>query len=280
MRIQNSGLLGVTSLREKQKAALSKSNERLSSVLEKLSTGRRINKASDDAAGLAIAELLTSQSRGLKMASRNTHDAMSALNVADGASSQVTEMVQRQSELAIQARNGTLNNSDREILNTEYQQLSQEITRISEATTFNGQKVANGTGLGDGTAEIAVDESGAAVTMPEVNIGAGHLGIDVTDISTAAGAVAAGDVLSDALDTINTQRSDIGAFTNRLESTDSNLQNAIINTTAAESLIRDQDMAEGIALMTKEKLLGQTAAKSFAMFNKLSGDHIMKLLHM
>ncbi len=278
MRVEKSGGLGIISQQKRMQASMGKNNKRLSEVLEKLSTGRRINRASDDAAGLAIAERLGSQIRGFKMAGRNAQDAMSALNIADGASQEVGSMLQRQRELALQARNGTMNDSDRASLNEEYQQLGEEINRISESTTFNNQNVANGTELGDGTAEIAVAEDGSTVTLPGVDFSTGTLGSAGTDISTAAGAESAVGSLDTAFENLGTQRSSIGASSNRLESTVNSLMTAEINSTAAESVIADQDMAMGIAQLARDRLLSESSTRAFSVFNKISSDHIMGLL--
>ncbi len=279
MQIGNSSGLRMTATQKRNKAALEKSNNRLSSVLEKLSTGKRINRASDDAAGLSISEQLNAQIRGFKSAGRNVQDAMSALNVSDGASSSVTDLVQRQRELASQARTGTVNDDQRKILNQEYQQLTDEINRIAESTQFNKQKVANGSEFGSGDAEIqAGADSGQTIAMPTVDLRTDTLGTTATDISTIAGAEAAMGIADDAIDVINGQRSSIGSMTNRLTSTSNNLMTSAINTEAADSLIRDQDMAMAMADLTREQILNQSGTKAFGMFNKISSDHIMGLL--
>ncbi len=279
MQVGRLGGLGITATQKKNKAALEKSNQRLSSVLERLSTGKSINRASDDAAGLSISEQLNSQIRGFKSAGRNVQDAMSALNISDGASGSVTELVQRQRELASQARNGTVNDEQRKILNQEYQQLTDEVNRIAESTQFNRKKVANGSEFGDGTAEIQVGaDAGQVIAMPTVDLRSDTLGTTTTDISTIAGAEAAMSIADDAIGIISEQRSSIGSMTNRLTSTSNNLTTAAINTEAADSLIRDQDMALAMAELTREQVLSQTGARAFSMFNKISSDHVQGLL--
>ena len=258
--------------------SLSKNNRRLNEVLLKLATGKRINRASDDAAGLSISEQLNAQVRGFKMAGRNVQDAMSALNISDGVSGSVTDMVQRQRELANQSRNGTLNDEQRQALNQEYQQLNEEIDRIAKSTTFNKQKVADGTELGSGDAEIQVGaDEGDTIKLPPVDLTTSSLGLG-GDISTIDGANAAMEVADNALTSINTQRSDIGSMVNRLTSTTNNLMTASTNVEAADSLIRDQDMAMGMAELTRDQILNQTGTKAFDLFNKISSDHIMGLL--
>jgi len=279
MQVNQTSGLRMTAQQKRNKAAINKTNERLSSVLEKLSTGKRINRASDDAAGLSISEQLNAQVRGFKMADRNVHDAMSALNIADSASNQVTELVQRQRELAGRARNGTLTDDQRSILNQEFQQLSEEVNRIADSSKFNNQSVANGSELSDGSAEIQVGaDAGETTALPSVDLRTDTIGTTAADISTAAGAEAAMTLMDDALSEIGSQRSNIGAMTNRLTSTSNNLNTATVNTEAADSLIRDQDMALGVAELTRQQILSKSGNAAFKMFNKISSDHIMGLL--
>ncbi len=279
MKINQSSGLRMTAQQKRNKAAIEKSNQRLSEVLEKLSTGKSINRASDNAAGLSISEGLNAQIRGFKTAGRNVQDAMSALNVSDGAGGQVADLLQRQRELATQARNGTLNDDQRSILNEEYQQLTEEVNRIADSTQFNRQNVADGSELASGSAEIqAGADAGQTITMPTVDFRTDTLGTTATDISTAAGAEAAMTAMDGALENLSGQRSDIGSMTNRLSSTSNNLMTAEINTEAADSIIRDQDMAMAMAELTKQQILNQSSVRSFGMFNKISSDHINGLL--
>ncbi len=279
MQVNQTSGLRMTAQQKRNRAALNKTNERLSSVLEKLSSGKQINRASDDAAGLSISEQLNAQARGFKMADRNVHDAMSALNIADSASSSVSELVQRQRELAGRARNGTLTDDQRSILNQEFQQLSEEVNRIAESSKFNNQNVANGSELSDGSAEIQVGaDAGETTALPTVDLRTDTIGTTGADISTAAGAEAAMTLMDDALSEIGTQQSSIGAMTNRLTSTSNNLNTATVNTEAADSLIRDQDMALGVAELTRQQILSKSGNAAFKMFNKISSDHIMGLL--
>lgn len=279
MNINQSSGLRMTAQQKLNKGALERSNKRLNEVLEKLATSKRINRASDDAAGLSISEQLNAQIRGFKTAGRNVQDAMSALNIADGASGQVSDLVQRQRELAAQARNGTINDDQRAVLNQEYQQLTEEINRIADSTQFNRQNVADGTEFSAGDAEVqAGANAGETITMPTVDLRSDTLGITGGDISTAAGAEAAIGLADTAIDVISGQRSNIGSMVNRLTSTSNNLMTAEINSEAADSLIRDQDMAMGLAELTRQQILNQTGTKAFGMFNKISSDHIMGLL--
>ena len=279
MRIDNKSDMGLGAPQKKITGAMEQTNKQLRSVLEKLSTGQRINRASDDAAGLAISEGLLSQTRGLKMAGRNAMDAVSALNIADGAANESANILQRQRELAAQSRNATLSDDNRQALNKEFQQLTKELERISESTNFNNQNLANGTGLGDGNAELQIGPNqGDTVNTAQFNISPQALKLSEMDISTAAGATEAFSSIDTAIQELSGQRSNIGALTNRLESTVRNLQTADVNTTAAQSVIRDQDMAMGIAELVKNQVLNQSASNAFSVFNRISADHILGLI--
>jgi flagellin len=279
MRIDTYGNYGLVQPLDKAAKGLSKTNRDLNKILERLSTALRINRASDDAAGLGVSEQLRTQIRGFKMASQNVEDAMSALNIAEGVGNQVSDMVQRQRELALQASNDTLTNEQRQTLNVEYQSLTQEINRITSATQFNSQAVANGTGLSSGTAQIqAGANAGEAVTLPTADMSANALLITGTSITTAASAQTAIDRLDTALNTLNTQRSALGAMTNRFESTVNNLSVAEINTQAAESVLRDQDMAQGLAELTRTQLLQEGTLAAFSRFKEISANHLFGLL--
>ncbi len=279
MDVNKLGGLGIAAPQSRNKNAIDSTNKRLNDVLEQLASGKRINRASDDAAGLSLSEQLNTQIRGFKMADRNVQDAMSALNISDGVTSQVASLVQRQRELAGQARNGTVNDDQRKILNQEFQQINEEIDRIAEKTEFNKQKLANGSQLGGGTAEVQVGANpGESMALPTVDMRGSTLGISGADISSVAGAEAAMSLMDVAIDNINSQRSTIGAMTNRLSSTANTLATAQVNTEAADSLIRDQDMAMGLAELAKQQILNRTGTQAFGMFNKISSDHIMGLL--
>jgi flagellin len=279
MDIPKLGGIGLTSSQRRTTQTLSKTNRALSKILERLATAKRINRASDDAAGLAVAEQLTTQMRGFKIAEQNVADAMSALNIADGASTEIENMLQRQRELAIQARNGTLTDDQRQMLDVEYQNLTEEIGRIAESTQFNTQNVSNNQGLATGSAEIQVGpNAGQTITLPAVDMTAAGLGIGGTSIATAAGAAGAMNVLDTAIESMGSQRAALGSMVNRLESTQNNLMVAEVNTTAAESILRDEDMAIGIAELTKNRLLMETGTRAFSRFNEISANHILGLL--
>lgn len=279
MNIQKTGGLRISSTQKGATDALRRTGRALSKILEKLSTARRINRASDDAAGLAIAEQLSTQVRGFKMANRNVSDAMSALNIADGASTEIGAMLQRQRELALQARNDTLTDDQRQALDVEYQNLTQEIERIAQGTEFNTQEVASGQGLGSGNAQIQVGPNeGDTITLPNVDMTTAALAIAGTSITDSASVANALTAVDNAINALGTQRGNVGAMVNRLESTQNNLMVAETNTTAAESILRDQDMAMGIAEMTKNRILQETGIRAFQRFNEISANHILGLL--
>ncbi len=260
-------------------AALQKTNRELQKILERLSTSQRINRASDDAAGLGISEQLRTQIRGFKMASQNVSDGMAALNIADGGANETASILNRQRELALASRNDTLTNTQRSALDTEYQQLTQEVDRISKASTYNTQSVANGTGLSSGTSQLQVGPTaGEALTLPANNISAPALGISGTSVSTQAQASAAITALDSALSVLSSQRATTGAIQNRLESTQRNLSISEINTQAAESVLRDQDMAEGISNLIKERLKQETGTQVFSRYQQIGSNHLLSLL--
>ena len=272
MQIMKTGLAGYPS-------ALKKTNKALSKVLEKLSTAKRINRASDDAAGLSISEQLTTQVRGFQMASNNISDAMSALNIADGASTEISSMMQRQRELTLQSMNDTLTDDQRSQVDVEYQQLTSEIDRVAEGTQFNTQNLTNGEGLADGNSVIqAGANANETIDIPVVDMTAASLGIAGTGVSTQASATAALSSIDTAMASLGEQRSSVGALVNRFEHASNNLDVAQVNTTAAESVLRDQDMAMGLAELTKNRLLAETGNKAFSHFKQISSNHILSLL--
>ncbi len=278
MRI-DTGNIGLVQPLDTSSKSLQKTNRNLSKILDRLSTALKINSASDDAAGLGVALQLTAQARGFNMATQNVDDAMSALNIADNTGSQVADMVQSQRDLAVQASNGTINDTERQNLNAQYQSLTQEIDRISNASQYNTRNVANGTGLVSGNAQIqAGPNAGEAVTMPAVNMAASALNIAGTSIDTAANAQAAIGTLDTAMNTLNTQRGTLGAMTKRFQNAVNNLAVADVNTQAAESVISDQDMAMGLIQLTQTELLQQGTIAAFNNFQTISANHLFGLL--
>jgi len=264
---------------DRSAGALRKTNRQLEKILEQLSTAKRINRASDDAAGLGVAEQLTTQIRGFKQASQNIADATAALDIAEGAGREISDMLQRQRELAVAARNGTLSADDRKAMDKEYQALGAEINRITEVTNYNRQQVANNTELGSGNAQIQVGpNAGETLQLPAMDFGMIGAGLAGTSLTSAENAGAALSRVDAAINSMNTQRSSIGATMNRLTSAGDNLAVAMINTQAAESVIRDEDMAEGMAALTRERILQEGAVMTFARYAEITRNHILGLL--
>ncbi len=259
--------------------ALGKTSKQLKKILERLSTAQRINRASDDAAGLSISEQLRTQSRGFAAASNNVSDALSALRIAEGAANEVTDMLQRGRELSVQARSDTLNDEQRQMIDQEVQHIVAEVDRIAQGTQFNTQEVADGTGLASGAAVVqAGANEGETLALPSFDLTTASVGVDNVSVATAQGAADAMGAFDAALNEVNSQRSGIGAMMNRLDSAQNNLSVASINTVAAESLLRDQDMAAGLVQLTRERLLMEGGTNVFKRFNDISASHIMSLL--
>ena len=246
--------------------SLTGANNAQSKSMEKLSSGLRINRAGDDAAGLAISEKMRAQVRGLDQASRNAQDGISLIQTAEGALNETHSILQRMRELAVQAASDTNTAEDRGFIQAEVDNLQEEITRIAETTEFNTQEL-----MKDGNFK-AVFQIGAneGQTM-EVTIGdmtAAGLTVDSLDYLTQTGAGAAITSIDAAIQTVSEQRSSLGALQNRLEHTINNLGTTSENLTAAESRIRDVDMAKEISEQTKQSILSQAAQAMLAQANQ------------
>ncbi|MEW8976769.1 MAG: flagellin [Symbiobacterium sp.] len=341
--------------------ALTVNNEAMTKSLEKLSSGYRVNRAADDAAGLAVSEKMRAQIRGLNMAVRNAQDGISMIQTAEGGATQIQNMVQRMRELAVQAANGTLTPEDRGQLQKEFAQLQEEVSRTAVTTTFNEQRLLNraafvtasddvkgrhlaitldqtkeyadgeytvvylGTdaggnhqfqiedadgnvvqgaifdasnfdatdlNAGDEVGSITITVAGTRMIELQAGVGAGGhdkltvnmealdataLGIDVLSIDTAENARSAITSLDKALETISGARATLGSYQNRLESAIQTLRIQSENLTAAESRIRDVDMAQEMATFTKYQILQQASTAMLAQAN-MSTQSILSLL--
>jgi flagellin len=236
--------------------------------LEKLSSGLRINRAADDAAGLAISEKMRSQIRGLKQAERNSLDGISLIQTAEGAMQEIHAMLQRMRELAVQAANDTNQETDRDQIQKEINQLEEEIDSISRNTEFNTKKLLSEEDNSLNFQIGANSDQTISITFPKMDMatllgGAGEQ-IDVKE--DAAGAIAKLDV---AINNVSDARSTLGAAQNRLEHTINNLQITHENLTAAESRIRDADMALEMTEFTRNNILNQSATAMLAQANQL-----------
>lgn len=273
----------VTSLNVQKN--LNKASDALSTSMTRLSSGLKINSAKDDAAGLQISTRMTSQIRGQTMAIKNANDGISIAQTAEGAMQEQTNILQRMRELAVQSRNDNNSSTDRDALNKEFKQMSDELTRIANSTNLNGKNLLDGTastmtfqvGSNTGTSNqitLSLSASFDANTMgvgSAITIAGSTSTISETNFSAAVTAIDA------ALTTINTARADLGAAQNRLTSTISNLQNINENASAALGRVQDTDFASETAQLTKQQTLQQASTAVLAQANQLPSA-VLKLL--
>jgi flagellin len=260
--------------------ALTVNNRSLSKAMEQLSTGKRINSAADDAAGLAISNKMTAQVKGLNQAVRNANDAVSMIQTAEGATQEITNMLQRMRELAVQSANDTNTDEDRASLDAEFEQLSEEINRISENTQFNTKNVLSGTSGGstqtltfhvgaNASQTIEVDflnmttASGATLSSVAWASGSGSF-----NISTQTDANSAIDTIDDAIELVDEFRADLGAKINRLTYAADNLANVSQNTSASRSRILDADYAQATTELARTQIIQQAATAMLAQANQ------------
>ncbi|MBD8035714.1 flagellin [Solibacillus sp. A46] len=241
-------------------------NAQASKNLEKLSSGYKINRAGDDAAGLAISEKMRGQIRGLDMAQKNAQDGISLIQTAEGALNETHAILQRMRELAVQSSNDTNVSSDRGHLQKEIDQLAKEITRIATDTEFNTKKLLSG-GFSAQKFHIGANkDQNTSLTVGDMRAAA--LDVDAVSISTQANANNAISTFNAALETVSTERAKLGAIQNRLEHTINNLGATSENLTASESRIRDTDMAKEMMGFTKNNILMQAAQSMLAQANQ------------
>lgn len=252
--------------------------------MEKLSSGLRINRAGDDAAGLSISEKMRAQIRGLDQASRNSQDGISMIQTAEGALNETHSIIQRMRELAVQAANDTNVSVDRTSIGDEIDQLGAELSRIKDNTEFNEQKLLNGSAGTGGKVQIQVGANTNQQTELDFTTKGIKLDEIVTalngkssEVSTAAKATAFIKTVDDNLKDVSAGRSKLGAYQNRLEHTIANLDNASENTQAAESRVRDVDMAKEMMSYSKNNILQQAAQSMLAQANS-STSGVLQLL--
>jgi flagellin len=247
----------------------------MSKSLEKLSSGLRINRAADDAAGLAISEGLRSQIGGLKVAVRNAQDGISVVQTAEGALTETHSILQRMRDLAVQAANdGALSNTDKAKADEEFQALKSELDDIASKTTFNGTKLLDGTYTAK-TFQVG-SNAGETLSVTVADMDAAALGASGA-IGTAAGASAAINAIGSAIATVSTERAKLGAVQNRLEHKINNLNATVENLTASESRIRDTDMAQEMVSFTRSQILSQAGTAMLAQANQ-SSQGVLQLL--
>ena len=242
----------------------------LGKTMQRLSSGLRISRASDDVAGLAVAETLRSQSRSFAVAARNANDGISMIGVAEGSMQVVTDNLVRMRELAEQSGSGTLNDNQRSALQTEFKNLQDEIDRIVDTTKFNGINVVSATGSTIDF-QVGVDSgSNNVISLSSVNVHSSALGVgsSTAAVSTQAAAQAALTSLDSAISSLAQTRGTFGALENRLQTTISNIQNAMENLSASESRIRDVDVAQETANLTRNQILQQAGVAMLAQANQ------------
>ena len=248
---------------------------------EKLSSGYKVNRAADDAAGLAISEKMRRQIRGLTQASLNAQDGISAVQTAEGALNEVHDMLQRMNELAVKSANGTNQSEDQSYIQSEVDALIAEIDRVATTTTFNERNLLDGSWSGGIALQVGAE--GVSTNTITVSINAMNAaGISVADLSTdgvasQSAAQASISVIKAAMTAISKQRSDLGAIQNRLEHTINNLDNVVENTTSAESQIRDTDMASEMVKYSNNNILAQAGQAMLAQANQ-SNQGVLSLL--
>ncbi len=251
-------------------------NKMLDTAMERLSTGKRINSAKDDAAGLAIASTMTASIRGMNQAIRNANDGISMAQTAEGALGEVTNMLQRIRELAVQSSSGTYSDDDRTNLQTEVTALTTQITNILTNTTFNGVALFDGSAGDSGDVTIQTGSTSAdTVTVSFADIDLDDaVAIDISDAGDASDAL---DTLDDALTTVNTARASLGASQSQLESVVNNLTSNVANLSDARSRIEDADFSAETAALAKAQILSQASTAMLAQANQ-SQQGVLSLL--
>ena len=233
---------------------------------EKLSSGYKINRAADDAAGLSISEKMRAQIRGLNKAASNAQDGISLVQVAEGALNETHSILQRMNELATQAANDTNTSTDRGAIQKEIDQLTEEIDRIRSTTQFNTQNLLDGNFTGK---KLQVGSlNGQSITLSISNMDATSLSVSSLSVTSFTSAGTAMKAIQDAIDSVSEQRSKLGAVQNRLEHTINNLDTTSENTSAAESRIRDTDMADEMVQYSKNNILSQAGQSMLAQANQ------------
>jgi flagellin len=256
----------------------------LATAMQRLSSGLRVNSAKDDAAGLAIAERMNAQTRGMNVAIRNANDGISLAQTAEGALSKVGDALQRMRELAVQARNATNSDSDKNSLNKEFAELQSEITRVLGGTAFNGKKIlgADGTTFNFQVGANVTSDDTVAMSGEDLTVNAD---ISAVTVSTATiGSTASVDAIASvitnidtALDTVNDQRATFGATQSRFEAVIANLQQSVENQSAARSRIMDADFATETANLSRAQILQQAGTAMVAQANQLP-QQVLSLL--
>jgi flagellin len=262
----------------------------MATSLERLSTGLRINRASDDAAGLGVSENLRTQVNGTAQANRNAQDGIAALTIAEGAGNEVSAILQRMRELAVQTSNDTLTSTERNYSQQEFSSLNAEIDRISNVTNYNKQQLISSqagrfgaVGMAAAQSTLWVDANSRngidsiTISIATLTTTAGGLNISAQNLTTQTDSVNAISSLDLAIDSVNKMRSDIGAYVNRLEHAINNLNISNTNQQSAESLIRDVDFASETSRYTRNQILTQSGTAMLAQANAVP-QSVLQLL--
>jgi len=263
-------------------------NRDLNKNLERLSTGLRINRASDDAAGLGVSENLRTQVRGTGQAMKNAQDGIAAITIAEGAANEVSSILQRMREIAIQTANDTLTSTERAYADSEFQHLDDEIERIAKVTNYNGMGLVSSqstrfgySGAAGGGSVLWIDANNTvgtdSITVSIATLTSTGLGTINLTVSNQAQSVNAVSALDNAIDSVNSMRSNMGAYVNRLEHAINNLLISNTNQQAAESLIRDVDFATETTVFTKNQILTQSGTAMLSQAN-MSPQSVLQLL--
>ena len=260
--------------------ALSKVNQSLNKSLERLSTGLRINRASDDAAGLSVSEQMRTQVNGMQKARSNATDGIALLNIAEGAVNEIESMLQRMRELAVQSANDTLTSTERAYTNQEYQALMSEVDRITNVTQYNTQTLLDGRAGSfgaTGSASCILHIGPNAQSFDRITIGingtsSGALTVAGSSVTNQAASEAAIVSIDVAINSINSLRSDLGAYINRLDHAVNNLLVSETNQQSAEALIRDVDFAKETSMFTRNQILTQSATSMLAQANMVPSN--------
>ena len=246
---------------------LNASQSSLAISMQRLSSGLRVNSAKDDAAGLAIAERMNAQVRGMNVAIRNANDGISLFQTAEGAMGKITDNLQRIRELAVQSANGAISNADRAMLQTEADQLVEEVARVADGAKFNGVNLLDGS-FTSASFQIGADSGDTITSSPAFDMTA-LSAYAAADISTAAGATAVISAIDGDLDTVNTARAQSGALQGRFEAVITQLQVSAENTAAARGRIMDADFAAETANLSRAQILQQAGTAMVAQANQM-----------
>ena len=251
-----------------------------SQAMERLSSGKRINSAKDDAAGLAIATRMDASARGLTQAIRNANDGISLAQTADSAAGSISDILVRMRELAMQASTGTLSDDDRTLVQEEVTALISQIGDVATRTTFNGNKLLDGSVAASAAGGFDIQtglDTGQVVNITIADLQAAALGVDALDFSTAAGAQGALATLDTAIDTVATERANLGAQQNRLSSAVDNLTSSVTNLSESKSRIEDADFSVESTNLAAAGILAQASTAMLAQANQ-SQQGVMNLL--